>query len=86
MSDNGIYQINLFAGFLTHSIMIFCAGLTEYCIQLYFEVLKFLLYSPAGGYLCYFKFAHSSTQTRLIVNTNQDVYLKDAILALSWGA
>ena len=35
-----------------------------YCIQLKFGVLKFWLYSPAGGYLCYFKFAHSSTQTK----------------------
>ena len=27
--------------------------------------------SPAGGYLCYFKFSHSSTQTK------QHIYLKD---------
>ena len=25
---------------------------------------KISLYSPAGGYWCYFKFAHSSTQTK----------------------
>ena len=37
-----------------------------YCIQLLFEVLKNSLYSPAGGYLCYFRFAHSSTQTKQI--------------------
>ena len=34
-------------------------------------------YSPAGGYLCYFEFAHSSIQTKL--NTKQDIYLKDII-------
>ena len=33
-----------------------------YCIRLQSGVFKISLYSPAGGYLCYSKFAHSSTQ------------------------
>ena len=31
-----------------------------YCIQFKFGVLKISLCSPAGGYLCYFKFTHTS--------------------------
>ena len=41
--------------------------LNPYCIQLSFgTMLKISLYSPAGGYLCHFKFAHSSNQTKQI--------------------
>ena len=39
-------------------------GMLNYCIQLWFRVLKISLHSTAGGYLCYFEFAHSSTETR----------------------
>ena len=42
-----------------------------------------LLYSTAGGYLCYFKFTQSSTQTYIFIT---DIYLKDVILVLSCGA
>ena len=35
----------------------------NYCIRLYFGVLKISPYSPVGWCLCYLKFAHSSTQT-----------------------
>ena len=47
-------------------------------------MLKISLYSPAGGYLCYFKFAHSSTQT--VFYYYIDIYLKIVILMLLWGA
>ena len=48
-------------------------------------MLKNSLYSPAVGvFLCYFKFAHSSTQAKPY--TKQDIYLKEVIFALSWGA
>ena len=40
---------------------------------------------PDGGYLCYFKFAHSSTQIKPYIYLIF-LYLKDVILALSWGA
>ena len=36
-----------------------------------------------GAGICYFKFTHSSNQTK--PKTRQDIYLKDVILALSWG-
>ena len=36
---------------------------TVYDLNL-FVVLKILLYSPAEGYLCYLKCAHSNTQTK----------------------
>ena len=49
----------------------------------YSEVLKNSLYSPAGGYLSYLKFAHSSTQT---ICYYIDIYLRDVILALSLEA
>ena len=52
-------------------------ALMKYCIQLKFGGLKNLLYKPVGGYLCYFKFVHSSRDTK------QDIYLKDVILVLS---
>ena len=42
------------------------------------------IFALAGGYLCYFKLAHSSTQQS--EDTKQDIYLKDVILALSWGS
>ena len=45
---------------------------------LYFGVLKISHYSPAGGYLGYFKFAHLSTQQSK--DSEQDIYLKDVIL------
>ena len=35
----------------------------QYCIQLV-RVSETSLYNPVGGYLCYFKFAHSSTLTK----------------------
>ena len=54
-----------------------------YCIRFIFGVLKISLYSPAGGYLFYFKCAHSSTQT--VYSFLYRYYLKDVILALSWG-
>ena len=41
-----------------------------HCISLYLGVLKISLYSPAGGYLCYLKFAHSSTQTKPYIKQN----------------
>ena len=41
---------------------------------------KISLNSPAGGYLCYFKLAHSSTHPKSYI------YLMDVILALSWEA
>ena len=54
----------------------------RYCIGLYFGMLNISRYSPDGEYLCYFKYAHSSTQTK--TDTKQDIYLKDVILPLSW--
>ena len=45
---------------------------------------KILLCSPAAGYLFYFKFVHLSTQQSK--DKKHNIYLKDVILALSWGA
>ena len=61
--------------------------LLRYYIRLQFGVLKTSLYSPAGGYLCYFvllcaTFVPFKQQT----DSKQDINLKDVILALSWGA
>ena len=45
---------------------------------------KLLLYSPAGGYLCYFEFGHLHTQTK--PNIKQNIYLKDIVLVLFIGS
>ena len=60
-------KINLSVFFMSHST------------RLLFEVLKFSLCSPAGGYLCYFRFAQYSSQQ--VVDTKQDIYLKNNTLA-----
>ena len=39
-------------------------------------VLKISNYSPDGGYLCFFKCAHSGTHK--VGDTKQDIHLKDA--------
>ena len=48
---------------------------------LIWTAIFFSLYSHAGEYLCYFKFAHSSTQQA--GDTQQDIYLMNVILVLS---
>ena len=82
-------QTNELKAFKSIGLLCIVCKLEKQCYSDYlYTVLiwstNILLYSPTGGYLCNFRFVHSSTQQ--VGDTKQDISLKDVILAPSWGA